>query len=138
MTPLLLELKPSRTLAAVLFGLHVSAGVCAAATLGGGALVISLLGITLSCAGCVGDALRLWPSCPVRIRLDEDTGGRWTDRRGEVRTASSVVVSQVAAWLVILGLRQSRYRTRWVLVPADALSGEDHRKLRRWARWRSG
>ena len=137
MTSLRLELKPSRNLAAVLIAVHLAASACAALALGGLALVFSLLGIALSCVGCVGEALRLWRSCPVSIRLDDDSSGHWTERSGEVRVASSVVVSHVATWLVVLGLRQSRLRTRWVLVVPDAVGSENHRKLRRWARWRA-
>ncbi len=135
MTHLLLELKPSRYFAAGLIVAHLAAGGSAAATLDGWALLLSVLGVALSCIACVGESLLLWPTCPINIQLNEDSSGRWTDRRGNVRTASSVAVSHIATWLVILGLHQSRHRTRWIVVPVDAVGGAEHRKLRLWARW---
>lgn len=137
MTNLRLELKPSRCLAAAMIVAHGAAAAGAAQTLDGWAMMLGLAGVTLSCLGGVGESLGLWPNSPVSVQLNEDSTGRWTDRRGNVRTASSIVVSYAATWLVVIGLRQSRGRIRWIVVPADSVAREDHRKLRLWARWRA-
>ncbi len=136
MTPLSLALKPSRCLAAALSAVHLIAFGGIASTLDGWPLGLSLGGVLLSGIGCVGEALLLWPGSPAKVELYEDGSARWTDRRGEGHTAGKVVVTFAAAWVVVIGLRHGRYRTRWLVVPADAASAEDHRRLRLWSRWR--
>lgn len=138
MTPLSLELKPSWLFAAVLSGAHLAAVGSMAVTLDGLPLGLGMAGVMVSGIGCVGEALLLWPGSPVALDLNEDGSGRWTARHGEVHKADKVVVSYTAAWVVVLGLRHGRYRTRWLVVPADAASRESHRSLRLWSRWRLG
>lgn len=137
MTPLSLKLKPSRNLAAALAAAHLAALACVVAALDAWPLGLSAAGIVLSGVATVGETLLAWPGSPVELQLNEDGSGRWTDRRGGVHAAAKVVISFTAAWLVVVGLRGGRFRTRWLVVPADAATREDHRRLRLWSRWRT-
>lgn len=104
--------------------------------LAGPALSVTGLGILLSGIWCVIDALLLWPSSVHVIELEEDGRGRWLDRSGRAHQVLATRASWASAGLIVLGLRTSRWRTRWLVLLPDAAAPEPLRQLRTWLKWR--
>jgi toxin CptA len=138
-TTLKLSLGPSRGLTWLLSGGHAVAGI--------------LLWVALppwwSLAGCVvlgtsllialaNHARRSARAAVVEVALAQD-GRLELQRRDGARVEGRLLPSTfVSPLLVILNLSTDRRRLpHAVLVPADAVAPDDHRRLRVWLRWRA-
>jgi hypothetical protein len=131
-----IDLKPSRMLAAVLAGTHLLALAAAGASLSGVPLALVCTGIAVSAACTSADALLRLPTSVVWLELQEDGTGRWRDRTGQEHPVRAAHASWSGPGLVVLGLRRSRWRTRWVLLLPDSAPGDALRRLRVWLKWR--
>jgi toxin CptA len=133
-----LSLGPSSALTWLLSGGHAAAailvwvtlpawGSLAACTVLAGSLVLALGRHARRSAGAAVVEVAL--AQDGRVDLRRRDGGR-----AEGRLLPSTFVSPP---LVILNLAGDRWRlSRAVLVPADAVGADDHRRLRVWLRWR--
>jgi hypothetical protein len=129
-------LKPSRTLAAILGTVHGLALAAAIASLSGMPLVMICIGVVLSAGATVADALLRLPSSALSFDLDEDGTGRWRDRAGREHPVRAANATWVGAGVVVLGLRQSRWKAKWLVLLPDSAAGESLRRLRVWLKWR--
>jgi hypothetical protein len=129
-------LKPSATLAVLTASLHALALASAWLGLDGLPLLVTASGVLLSGIWNVGDALLAWPSSIHAMELEENGAGAWLDRAGRSHAVIGTRTSWVSAGLVVVGLKTSRWRTRWLVLLPDAAAAEPLRKLRIWLRWR--
>jgi hypothetical protein len=129
-------LKPSAALAALSLIFHGLALAAAWLGLDGPALGLAGSGVVLSAIWTIGDALLVWPSSIHAIELEDNGTGQWQDGAGRRHSVTATRASWVSAGMVVLGLRMSRWRTRWVVMLPDAAAPEPLRKLRIWLRWR--
>jgi hypothetical protein len=116
--------------------LHALALGAAAATLSGVALILVCAGVLVSGACTIADALLRLPSSVMSMELQEDGTGRWRDRAGREHPVISARATWVGAGVVVLGLRSSAWRTRWLLLLPDSAAAEAQRRLRVWLKWR--
>ena len=116
--------------------LHLAAGLAALVSLRGLPLGLVASGIALSGGWSVADALLRLPSSVCAIELREDGSGRWRDRQGREHAVVDATSSWAGPVLVVLGLRVSRWRTRWVLLLPDSAPADALRRLRVWLKWR--
>src|SRR5258708_20576870 len=96
------DLKPSLKLAGLLLVAHVFALGAAWVSLAGWALVLVGLGVLLSGAGCLAEALHRSSRAAVSLELREDGRASWRDRNGpwhEGRLANQHFVSRAFALL---------------------------------------
>jgi len=107
-------------------------------SLEGLALVSAAAGALISAIWTTGEALQRWPDSPLEIELRDDGTGAWLDRRGARHETRVSPGGYVSLWLVVVLLTGVNGRRKWVVIPQDAASGEDRRRLRVWLRWRSG
>jgi hypothetical protein len=131
-----LALKPSLSLAAVLAALHLLAITAAAATFSGIALVLVACGLVLSAGYGVAEALLRLGSSVRWLELQEDGSGRWRDGTGREHAVIAARATWVGAGMVVLGLRSSRGRTRWLVLMPDSAPAAEIRRLRVWLKWR--
>ena len=124
-------------LASLLAALHALAAGSAWLGLSGAPLLLTLAGILLSAVWTVGDALLAWTSSIHAMELEENGSGRWTDGQGRAHPVQGTRASWVSAGLVVVGLRTSRWRIRWVVLLPDAAAPGPLRQFRTWLRWRS-
>ncbi len=136
MTACHVVLKPSPTLAAGLIAIHALALVAASASFSGAALWLIGGGTLVSAAGTVADALRSLPSSVLSFDLEENGSGSWQDRSGREHRILQVVPTWLGAGMVVLGLKERRWSTRWLVLLPDAAEAEALRRLRVWLRWR--
>ena len=136
MTACSIALRPSWRLAALLAGIHAGALAAAVASVPGWALVLIAVGILVSAAASVADALLALPSSVRELELEEDGSGRWRDRAGLEHPVRSARPSWVSPGLVVLGLQGARRRTRWLVLMGDSAAAEPLRRLRVWLKWR--
>ncbi|HKB63482.1 MAG TPA: protein YgfX [Burkholderiales bacterium] len=130
------DLKPSLKLAGLLLVAHVFALGAAWVSLAGWALVLVGLGVLLSGAGCLAEALHRSSRAAVSLELREDGRASWRDRNGrwhEGRLANEHFVSTA---FVVLRLDQTGRGRKWLVLMGDSARPEDLRRLRVWLRWR--
>ncbi|HVL35141.1 MAG TPA: protein YgfX [Burkholderiales bacterium] len=132
-----LELRPSRPLAAAIAGLHVAAGLCAAAVVPGAAgpaLALALGALGFASAWSRG---LLRTAGAVRA-LELDAQGLTLELAGGARrTAPASARRYVSRWLVAIPVKamaDGAWR-RTILVTCDMLPAQDFRRLRIWALW---
>lgn len=132
-------LQPSTGLTWLLAAAHAGAAALVWLVLPGWygkVLASSALGASLA-VGLRRHARRWGPAAIVELELNGD--GSVTLRRKDGRDVSGRLLAStfVSPRLVILNLAtQARWLPLAVLVPADAVPPEDHRRLRVWLRWR--
>jgi hypothetical protein len=129
--------RPSRSLAVILGAGHAIALASASASLGGLPVYLVSTGIILSAAWTVADALQRLSCSVARIDLKEDADGMWLDRAGREHPVRALDATWVSAKLIILGLRASRMRVRWLVLLPDSADADDLRRLRAWLKWRA-
>ena len=116
--------------------LHAAALVAVFAALAGVALGLTVLGIVLSCAYLVADALGLLATSVRSVELREDGSGSWTDGAGHQYPVQFTQASWVSSGIMVIGLRRGRWRTRWLVLMSDSAAPGSLRRLRVWLRWR--
>ena len=136
--PLSVCLRPSPVLAFLLFTGHLLGFLALTASLDGLALALAMAGAGLSAVRTIGDALQRWSDSPFELELRDGGGGAWRDRRGAWHETSVISGGYVSPWLIIVPLEGSGWRHKWLVLPPDAASPEDRRRLRIWLRWRPG
>lgn len=136
MTACSVALKPSWRLAALLGTVHAAALAAAAASIAGWGLVLIVVGILVSAAATIADALQQLPSSVREFELDEDGSGCWRDRAGREHRIGVARCGWVSPALVVLGLRKGRQRWRWIVLMTDSAPAPQLRKLRVWLKWR--
>jgi hypothetical protein len=128
--PLVIETRNSATARAVLLVAHLAALA---------ALFLAALPAPPRIAGCLLLGASLWlawrrQDAPhLRGKVD----GRmeiWRDAAW--RPLQLLPDSTALPWLIVLRWREGR-RHHSLALPADALPGEDHRRLRVWLRWKA-
>jgi toxin CptA len=129
-------LRPSRALAATVAAFHLLALGAAASTLSGVPLALICAGLAVSGACATADALLRLPGSVVSMELREDGSGRWHDKAGREHPVTSARATWVGAGVVVLGLRSTVWRTRWLVLLPDSAAADDQRRLRVWLKWR--
>ena len=136
--PLSIRLRPSPILAFALIAGHLLGLLALAVSLDGLALALAAAGLVLSAIRTAGDAFQRWADSPVELELREGGRAAWRDRPGRWHQTSIAQGGFVSPWLIIVPLAGSRWRRKWIVLPPDAASHEDRRRLRVWLRWRPG
>ena len=116
--------------------LHAAALGAAFATLTGVALGFTVLGIGLSCAYLVADVSGLLATSVQSLQVREDGSGTWSDRAGRQYSVQSTRASWVSSAFMVIGLRATTGRTRWLVLMPDSAAPDSLRKLRVWLKWR--
>lgn len=134
--PVTLSLRPSATLAAVLFLVHGLAAIMVLVT-----DLSPVIKLALWIALAFSDwrsvfvhALRHGEQALVAITLRSDGELEVEYRNGELARVLVDDRSTVFSWLVVLLMKRDG-RTLAVTLPHDALGEESHRQLRLWLRW---
>ena len=128
--PLVIETQASATARVLLPAVHFAALA---------ALYLALLPLPVQLAGSLLLGASLWAVWrrPDALRLRGKGDGQmeiWRDAawRPLLLRSDSVALP----WLIVLRWREGRQRHSLAL-PADALPGDDHRRLRIWLRWKA-
>ncbi|MDO9226990.1 MAG: protein YgfX [Pseudomonadota bacterium] len=129
-SPLLLDTHASRVARRLALALHLAALA---------ALLLARLPPIVWAAGLALLAMSLTLSTrrPDLPRLRCKSDGRleiWRD--GSWRAAQLLPDSVALPWLIVLRWRENGRRHR-LLLPPDALRGDEHRRLRVWLRWKA-
>ena len=132
------RLGPSPALAAALIIGHLLGLLALAVSLDGIALMLASAGLALSAIRTAGEALQRWSDSASELELREGGRAAWRDRRGRWHETSIARGGYVSPWLIIVPLAGSAWRRNWIVIPADAASPDDRRRLRVWLRWRPG
>ena len=127
--PLVIETRASALARAALLGIHLAAAC---------ALFLASLPTPPRLLGLGLLGASLWrcrkPAAPLRLRARVD--GRLEIWRDAAWKSLSIQPDSVALpGLIVLRWREGG-RSHSLVLPADALSGEDHRRLRVWLRWK--
>lgn len=138
MAPLSVRIRPSPVLASLLIIGHLLGLVALAVSLDGTALVLAAAGVVLSAFRTAGEAFQRWADSPCELELRDGGGAAWRDRHGRWYQTSVASGGYVSPWLIMVPLAGSGWRRKWIVIPPDAASREDRRRLRVWLRWRSG
>lgn len=128
--PLLIETRASATTKGLRLALHLAALA---------ALFLALLPTPARLAGIALLGASLWATWkqPVAVRLRAKADGQLEVWRDSAWKPLDLRPDSVAlAWLIVLRWREGR-KNRSLALPPDALSGEDHRRLRMWLRWKA-
>jgi len=129
--PLLIETQASATARMLLIALHLAALA---------ALFLALLPAVARLAGIALLGASLWMAWkqPVAVRLRAKADGKLECWRDSAWKPLELRPDSVAlAWLIVLRWREDGRRHSLAL-PPDALSGDEHRRLRVWLRWKAG
>jgi toxin CptA len=133
-----LSLGPSSTLTWLLSGGHAAGAILAWVTLPMWCSLVVCAGLLASLLFALGrHARRSAAAAVVELALGRE-GRAELRRRDGGRLQERVLPSTfVSPPLVILNLAGKPWRVpRAVVVPADAVAADDHRRLRVWLRWR--
>jgi toxin CptA len=129
--PLLIETRASALARLLLLAVHLAALA---------ALFLALLPTAARLAGIallVASLRKTWKR-PVAVRLRARADGQLEAWRDAAWKPLPLQADSVALpWLVVLRWREGR-RRRSLVLPADALPGDEHRRLRVWLRWKAG
>jgi hypothetical protein len=136
--PLSIRLRPSPVLAFALITGHLLGLLALAVSLDGLALMLAAAGVMLSTIRTAGDAFQWWADSPLELDLHEGGRAAWRDRLGHWHETSIASGGYVSPWLIIVPLGGSGWRRKWIVIPTDAASRDDRRRLRVWLRWRPG
>jgi hypothetical protein len=117
---------------------HLLGLLALAVSLDGLALVLGAAGVVLSAIGTAAEALQRRADSAVELELREGGRGAWRDGRGRWHEISIARGGYVSPWLIIVPLAGSGWRRKWIVIPPDAASRDDRRRLRVWLRWRPG
>ena len=93
-------------------------------------------GIVFAWVWHLAQSLQRAASAVREIEIDATGSTRWRDRAGQWHDAKVLPGSYVSAWLVVVILGTSAGGRRALVLPPDAASGDDLRRLRAWLRWR--
>jgi toxin CptA len=129
--PLVIETQASVTAKGLLLVVHLAALA---------ALFLALLPAPARLAGVTLLGASLWATWkrPVAVRLRAKADGQLEVWRAAAWTPVKLRPDSVALpWLIVLRWREGR-RPHNLILPADALSGDEHRRLRVWLRWKAG
>ncbi len=137
MTACSIALRPSWRLAALFAVVHAGALGAAIASVPGWGLVLIVIGILVSAAASIADALLTLPGSVREFELEEDGSGHWRDCAGLDHPVRNARPSWVSPGLVVLGLQGAQRRTRWLLLMGDSAAAEPLRRLRVWLKWRT-
>lgn len=133
--PLLMQRRPSVILAAFLLAAHgVALVVLATVVLPLAVKGVLLVMVLLSAWYQVRGALLRDPRCVSALELHGD-GRAMVQRSGQWLEARIAADCYVTRWLIVLRLKGAGIPASLVLA-ADSLAAEDHRKLRVWLRHR--
>ena len=134
--PLLVPLRPSPGIAALLAIGHLLAVFALALGLDGFPFVLASAGVGLSAYFTVAAALLRSSDSAVEIELRAEGRAAWRDRDGDWHEAALERGGFVSPWLILIPLAATGARLKWIVVPPDAASADDRRRLRVWLRWR--
>jgi hypothetical protein len=116
---------------------HLLGLVAIGVSLDGLALGSAATGVLLSAIWTTGEALRRWVDSPLELELRDGGSGAWLDTRGAWHEITVAAGGYVSPWLIVVPLAGTGWRRKWVLIPPDAASRDDRRRLRVWLRWRT-
>ena len=136
--PLSVRLRPSPVLAFLLITGHLLGLLALAVSMDGVALMLAAAGLVLSAVRTGGDAFQRWEDSPLELALRDGGRAAWRDRGGRWHETSVASGGYVSPWLIIVSLAGSGWRRKWIVIPPDAASSDDRRRLRVWLRWRPG
>lgn len=128
--PLVIDTQASATAKALLVILHLAALA---------ALFLALLPAAARLAGVALLGASLWASWRrlVSLRLRAKADGQLEIWRDDAWKPVQLRCDSVALpWLIVLRWREGGRRHSLAL-PADALAGDEHRRLRVWLRWKA-
>lgn len=128
--PLLVETRASPTAGRLLIALHLAALA---------ALFLALPPLEIRLAGAVLLGASLWVAWrrPVVVRLRASVDGQLAIWREAAWQPVRLSADSVALpWLIVLRWREGG-RSHSLALPADALPGDAHRRLRVWLRWKA-
>jgi len=136
--PLSVRLRTSPLLAFALIIGHLLGLLALAVSLDGLALVLAGAGLALSAIRTVGEAIQRWADSPFELDLRQGGHAAWRDRSGRWHETSIASGGYASPWLIIVPLAGSGRGRKWIVIPSDAASPDDRRRLRAWLRWRPG
>jgi hypothetical protein len=136
--PLSILLRPSPVLAFLLIIGHLLGALALAVSLDGFALALAVAGLVLSAIRTAGEAFKSWADSPFELEIREGGHAAWRDKGGRWHETSITSGGYVSPWLIIVPLAGSGWKRKWIVIPPDAASRDDRRRLRVWLRWRPG
>jgi hypothetical protein len=131
-----IEIGRSPAVAGVLGLFHLLALAAAWTSLSGLSLFLVLGGVLASMAASVVRALNLQRDAAKSLELHADGRVFWGDGEGVRHAAELDRGHYVSPLLVVVDLRPLTGGRKRVMLAADAVRGEDMRRLRVWLRWR--
>ncbi|MBU1664476.1 MAG: hypothetical protein KKG92_03635 [Gammaproteobacteria bacterium] len=129
--PLVIETQASVTAKGLLIALHLAALA---------ALLLASLPTSFQLGGIALLGASLWANWkrPVALRLRGKADGQLEIWRNSVwKPLELRPDSVVLAWLIVLRWRDGK-KSHSLMLPLNALQGDDHRRLRVWLRWKAG
>lgn len=126
--PLEVEIRPSRLIASVLFGVYaVAAVVCARMPVSFSGHLILLVGLV---GVCVWNGFFYVRRTPRRLYWSAEQGWRMLDWRGVSHDLELTADAYLSAWLVIGHFRDEQGGRRTVMLAQDSTRAESFRRLK--------
>src|SRR5579872_3680107 len=126
--PLEVEMRPSRLIAALLFGIYAVAAIACArmpVSLGGHViLVVTLAGV------CFWNGIFYVRRTPRRLYWSAEQGWRMLDWRGVSHDLELSAEAYLSDWLVIAHFRDEKKKRRTVMLAQDSTRAGSFRRLK--------
>ena len=126
--PLEVEIRPSRLIATLLFGIYAVAAIACArmpVSLGGHViLVVGLVGV------CIWNGVFYMRRTPRRLYWSAEQGWRMLDWRGVSHDLELSAEAYLSNWLVIAHFRDEKEKRRTVMLAQDSTRAESFRRLK--------
>lgn len=133
--PLVIELRPSRSLVAFLLAGHIVAIIATASGLPALPAVMVSAALGLSLLGQLQSALLRRAGSIKALHIAADGLVRYRDRKGDWHRAELGDHAYASPWLVVLPLTDQSGTQRHAVLLADSAGKDDLRRLRAWLQW---
>ncbi len=127
-TPLEVEIRPSRLIAALLFAIHITAAlVCVQLPLAPLSRLVLLLAIIGS---LLWNIVLFWQRTPRRLRWSLEDGWRIVDFRGNHHTVELMPMAHLGGWFVLAHFKAASGKRSTVMLARDSCNSDSMRRLR--------
>lgn len=130
------SLRPSRIFALALTVTAGTALVCVWISLTLPAFLLAAVGIVLTWAWYLAQALQLGRFALRALELNVQGSARCQDGTGRWHEFEILPGSYVSGWLIVVILGEGGRRRRSLVFLPDGAAADDLRRLRAWLRWR--